>query len=86
MDLFGRLGDRVRKGLSEWTITTKFEGSPLVDIRDARRAVKESMASIVSKYWLAQGFGTEEDRPPKAPEVDMLEAHEADTTDSRQAD
>ena len=41
------------------------------------------MAGIVPESWLEWGLGAEGDLPPRPPEVDMLAAHDAVTTNSR---
>ena len=40
------------------------------------------MAGIVPESWLEWGLGAEGDQPPRTPEVDMLAAHDAVTTNS----
>ena len=43
------------------------------------------MTGIVPKSWLEWGLGEEGDATPRPPEVDILAAHDAVTTNSRKA-
>ena len=43
------------------------------------------MAGIVPESWLKWGIGAEGDLAPRPPEADMLAAHDAVTTNSREA-
>ena len=83
-DLAGPLGDRVRRGLAESRIVAQLGGS-LREIRDKCGVTKEEMAGIVPESWLECGLGAEGDAAPRPPEVDILAAHDAVTTNSRKA-
>ena len=83
-DHTGPLGDRVRRGLPKSKIIAQLGGS-LREIRDTWGITKEEMVGIVPESWLEWGLSAEESADPRPPEVDILAAHDAVTTNSRKA-
>ena len=83
-DLTGPLRDRVRRGLPESRITVQLGGS-LREIRDKWGVTKEEMAGIVPESCLEWGLGAEGGAAPRPPETDILVAHDAVTTNSRES-
>ena len=65
-------------------IITQLGGS-LREIRDTWGVTKEEVAGIVPESWSEWGLGAEGDAASRPPEVDMLVAHDALTTNSRKA-
>ena len=65
-------------------IITQLGGS-LREIRDTWGVTKEEVAGIVPESWSEWGLGAEGDAASRPPEVDMLAAHDAVTTNSRKA-
>ena len=83
-DLLSPLGDRVRRRLPESSIITQLGGS-LREIRDTSGISKEEMAGIVPESCLEWGLGAEGGAAPRPPETDILVAHDAVTTNSRES-
>ena len=74
----------MRRGFPESKIIAQLGGS-LREIRDTWGVTKEEMTGIVPESWLEWSLDVEGDAAPRPPEVDILAAHDAVTTNSRKA-
>ena len=83
-DLTGPLGGRLRRVLPESNIIYQLGGS-LRELRGTWGVTKEAMAGIVPESWVAWVLGADGDLASRAPEADMMAAHDAVTTSSRNA-
>lgn len=84
-DLTGPLGDQVRAELPESIIIAQLGGSVWKIQAQTWGVSREAMPGIVPDPWLGWGLGAEGDRASRAPEADILAAHDAVTTNSRKA-
>lgn len=80
---YGYLRERTRSGLPEANIIAQI-GRSLREIRGTPRVPKAEMIGVVPESWRGCSLGTKEEAASNPLRVDMLTAHDAITTDSRE--